>query len=63
MKNYKILGLIANHTCSNIKYNISLNNIITLKDNLTNITIIEPPPYIQYIWRIYRTYFLHSASL
>jgi len=38
---YKILGLIANHTCNNIKYNISLNNINLIHKYLNNICIID----------------------
>ena len=38
---YKILGLFANHTCNNIKYNISLNNILMIYKYLTNICIID----------------------
>ena len=41
MLKYKILGLVANHTNNNIKYNISLNNISLIKKHLTNITIID----------------------
>ena len=38
---YNILCLIANHTCNNIKYNISLNNISLIKKYLKNIVIID----------------------
>ena len=41
MTKYKILGLIANHTNSQIKYNISLNNISLIKDYITDICIID----------------------
>jgi hypothetical protein len=41
MTKYNILGLIANHTCNNIKYNISLNNISLIKKYLKNIVIID----------------------
>ena len=38
---YKILAIIANHTNSKIKYNISLNNISFIKNFVTNIVIID----------------------
>ena len=38
---YKILGLLANHTCNNIKYNISLNNIKLIHKNLNDICVID----------------------
>ena len=41
MTNKKILGIFANHTSNILKYNISLNNIILLKEHLTNIIIID----------------------
>jgi len=41
MNKYKILALIANHTNSQIKYNISLNNISLIKDYVTDICIID----------------------
>jgi len=41
MKNYNILCLIANHTCNNIKYNISLNNISLIKKYIKDIIIID----------------------
>ena len=37
----KILAIFANHTCNNIKYNISLNNISLLRDKFTNIIIVD----------------------
>ena len=41
MHKYKILGLIANHTYDNIKYNISLSNISIIKKYINNICIID----------------------
>jgi hypothetical protein len=41
MSKYKILLLVANHTCNNIKYNISLNNISIMKNFVNNIVIID----------------------
>jgi len=41
MTKYNILCLIANHTCNNIKYNISLNNILLIKKYLKDIIIID----------------------
>ena len=41
MSKYKILLLVANHTCNNIKYNISLNNISIIKNFVNNIVIID----------------------
>ena len=41
MTKYNILGLIANHTSNNIKYNISLNNISLIKKYLKDIIIID----------------------
>jgi len=41
MNKYKILVLIANHTNSQLKYNISLNNISLIKDYVTDICIID----------------------
>ena len=41
MTKYKILSLIANHTNSQIKYNISLNNISLIKEHVTDIFIID----------------------
>ena len=38
---YKILGIFANHTNTKIKYEVSLSNISLLKDNLTDIVIID----------------------
>lgn len=39
--NNKILAIFANHTCSVIKYNISLRNMSLLKEKVTNIVIID----------------------
>lgn len=41
MHKYKILLLIANHTCNNIKYNISLSNFSIIKNFVENIVIID----------------------
>ena len=41
MSKYKILLLVANHTCNNIKYNVSLNNISIIKNFVNNIIIID----------------------
>ena len=41
MSKYNILLLVANHTCNNIKYNISLNNISIIKNFVNNIVIID----------------------
>ena len=41
MTKYKILALIANHTCNKVKYNISLNNISLIKEYVTDIIIID----------------------
>ena len=41
MTNLKILAIIANHTSTNIKYNISLNNILYIEPYVQNITIID----------------------
>ena len=38
---YKILGIFANHTTTKIKYEVTLSNISLLKDNLTDIVIID----------------------
>jgi hypothetical protein len=41
MKNYKILAILANHTINIIKYNTTLNNISFIKNNVTNIAIVD----------------------
>ena len=41
MSKYNILLLVANHTCNNIKYNVSLNNISIIKKFVNNIVIID----------------------
>ena len=41
MSKYNILLLIANHTCSNIKYNISLSNISVIRNFVKNIVIVD----------------------
>jgi len=41
MNKYNILGLIANHTTNNIKYNVSINNISLIQKYLKDIIIID----------------------
>ena len=41
MSKYQILLLVANHTCNNIKYNISLNNISIMKNFVNSIVIVD----------------------
>ena len=41
MNKYNILGLIANHTTNNIKYNVSINNISLIQKYLSDIVIID----------------------
>ncbi len=41
MHKYKILGIIASHTNSTLKYNININNISILKEYLTEICLID----------------------
>ena len=41
MNKYNILGLVANHTNSSIKYNISLSNISLIRKYLNDIIIID----------------------
>ena len=40
-KKYKILGIFANHTSNILKYNVSLNNLSFIRENLDEIIIID----------------------
>ena len=59
MDNLKILALVANHTTSNIKYNISLNNILYIEPYVQNITIIDTDNEI-YSKKLYNDIKKHS---
>ena len=41
MHKYKILGIVANHTNSLVKYNVSINNLSIIKEYLSGLCIVD----------------------